>query len=132
MVFKRVLTSSQRVSLGSPLRVTGRELVAQKVILPVWDGSLRLIGRGSLYVSILDSDTEPIVKPVEAVTAAVHGSSIPVGLFSYTIENHAAISDISRANVPVQSDCMSGMSGQTRTPGQVASVLDTTESHSLA
>ncbi len=58
-VWIRVLTRSQRVSFGSPFRVTGRELTAQKVILPVGASSPKLCGSGILYVSMLE---EPLTQ----------------------------------------------------------------------
>jgi hypothetical protein len=83
-------------------------------------------------VSMLDNGTDPTERPAVTVATAVHGSSNPVGLLSYTIENQAAVSDISRASEPGLSACINGMRGQTLTPSQILSVLETTEIQSLA
>jgi hypothetical protein len=55
-----------------------------------------------------------------------------MGLFSYTIANHAANSEISRASDPGQSEMIKGISGQILTPGVVFSKSDTSEIQSLA
>jgi hypothetical protein len=67
--------------LGNPCRVTGRELLEQKVVL--WIGAVLLspVGSGILYTSM----TLRVVAPSEqfsvAATTAVHASR-PAGLFS--------------------------------------------------
>ncbi len=75
--------------------------------------------------------TDPTESLSVATAIAVHGSSKPMGLFSYTIANQAASSDISRAS-PWQSEVISGISGQILTPGTVFLKSDTSEIQSLA
>jgi hypothetical protein len=100
MFLIRVLSSSHKVSLGIPCRVTGRVLLEQKVVICNGALILRLTGMGILYASMALSVVAPSEHFSVAVTTAVHVASKPTGLFSYMLSNHVAISIISLANVP--------------------------------
>jgi hypothetical protein len=82
MVFIKVLSSLLSVSLGSPLRVTGRVLLEQKVVLLSGEQDERLVGRGILYASIAGRGVAPSEQVSVAATTADQACSRPNGLFS--------------------------------------------------
>ncbi len=82
MVPIRVVSSSPKLFLGNPLRVTGRDLFEQKVVLWVGDKTDSPVGSGTLYASMAPRVAAPTEHDLVAVTRADQADSNPAGLLS--------------------------------------------------
>ncbi len=100
------------------MRVIGRELTQQNVVLVSNTIQSSEDGSGTLYESISGRLLDPVENFSTATNSADQLSWSPSGLLLYMLVNQTPSSVSSLANVPGQSETMRGMRGQTLIPRQ--------------